>query len=93
MAVIDAILFFIYVNDSPDHSGAGNLLNADNGKLIAAYSNHEIIQSSVNVSSSWSRDWELDFIPTKSETPHSIIYTLPHHIPTNAQKIAKVSLN
>ncbi len=93
MAVIDAILFVIYVNDSSNHSAAGNLLYVDNAKLIAAHSNHEIIQSSVDVSSSWSRNWKLDFNPTKSETPHSIVYTLPHHTPTNAQKIAKVSLN
>ncbi len=65
--VIGPILFVIYVSDLPDHFSADSLLYADDAKLIAPRNRHEILQNSLNSSASWSKDWELDLNPTKSE--------------------------
>ncbi len=96
-SVISPILFIIYVNDLPDHLSADSLLYAGNVKLIAPRNRHYILQSSLNNNTSWSKDWELDFNPTKSEhlpignSPHFATYTLPSHNPTNTQTIPTVT--
>ncbi len=53
---------------------------------------HEILQSFLNVSASWFKDWELDLNPARSEhipignSPHSVTYALPsHNFPTSRQ--------
>ncbi len=66
-SVIGPIWFVLYVNDRPDHLSAGSLLYADDVKLIAPRNRRDILQNSLNVSVSWSKDWELDLNPTKSE--------------------------
>ncbi len=80
------ILFVIYVNDIPNHLLADSLLFADDVQLIAPPPNcHDILQNSLSSSTSWSKDWELDLNPTKSEhlpigySPHFVTYTLPSH--------------
>ncbi len=81
--------FVIYVNDLPDHLPTNRLLYANDVKLIAPHNHCEIIQSSLNVRASWSKDWELYLYPTKSEhisigkSPSFITYTLPSHNPPN----------
>ncbi len=60
--VIGPILFLIYVNDVPDHLPADSLLCADDVKLIAPRNRHDILQTSLNSSASWSKDWELDML-------------------------------
>ncbi len=67
--VIGPILFVLCVNDLPDRLSAGSLLYADDAKLIALQNRHAILQNSVNISVSWSRDWELDLNPTKKRAP------------------------
>ncbi len=66
-SVIGPILFLIYVNDLPDHLSADSPLYADDVKLIAPRNRHDILQNSLNINASWSKDWELDLNPTKSE--------------------------
>ncbi len=49
------------------------------------------------MSDSWSKGWEMDLNPTKSDhlpngnSPHFIIYILPSHSPPNTQTMPKVS--
>ncbi len=43
-----------YVNDLPDQLFVESLLYTDDVKLIAPRNRHDILQSSLNVSSSWS---------------------------------------
>ncbi len=96
-SVIGPILFVIYVNDLPDHLLADSLLYADDVKLIAPRNRHNILQNSLNVSASWSKDWELDLNPTKREhlpignSIHFVLYTLPSYYPLNTQTIPNVS--
>ncbi len=58
---------------------------------------HDFLQNPLNISASWSKDWELDPNPTKSEhipianSPHFVTYTLPSHCPHNTQIIPTVS--
>ncbi len=58
---------------------------------------HDIPQNSLNSSASWSKDWELDLDPTKSEhlpignSPHFVTYTLTSHNPPNTQTLPTVS--
>ncbi len=58
---------------------------------------HDILQNSLNSSTSWSKDWELDLNPTKSEhlpignSSHFVTYTLPFHNPPNTQTLPTVS--
>ncbi len=66
-SVIGPILFVIYVNDLPDHLSADSLLYVDDAKLTALQNRHGILQNSLNVSASWSKVWELELNPTKSE--------------------------
>ncbi len=66
-SVIVLILFVVYVNDLPDRLSAGSLLYADDVNLIAPRNRHDILQNSLNISTSWSRDWELDLNLTKNE--------------------------
>ncbi len=86
-----------YVNDLPDQLFADSLLYTNDVKLIAPRDRHDILQSPLNVSSNWSKDWELDLNPTKSEllaigySPHFIIYTFPSHSLPNAYRIPKFS--
>ncbi len=68
--VIGPILFLIYVNDLPDRLSADSLPYVDDVKLIAPRNRHDILQNSLNISASWSRDWELDIIPTTREHLH-----------------------
>ncbi len=68
-SVIGPILFVIYVNDLPDHLTEDSLLYADDIKPIAPRNRHDILQYSLNSSTSWSKDWELDLNPTKNEHP------------------------
>ncbi len=92
-SVIGPILLAIYVNDLPGHLSADSRLYADDVKLIAPLNRHDILQTSLNISTSWSRDWELDLNTTKSEhlpigsSPNSLTYTLPPHNPPNTQTI------
>ncbi len=96
-SVIRPILFVIYLNDLPDHLSADSLLYADDVKLITPRNRHNILQNSLNISASWSRDWELDLNTTKSEhlpivnSPHFVTCTLPSHNPPNPQTIPTVS--
>ncbi len=81
-SVIGPILFVIYVNDLPGHLSAGGLY-ADNVKFIAPpRDRHDILQNPLNSSASWSKDWELDLNPTKSEhLPIGNSYTTySHHL-------------
>ncbi len=66
-SVIGPILFVIDVNDLPDRLSADSLLYADDVELIATRNRHDIPQNSLNISASWSKDWELDLNPTKGE--------------------------
>ncbi len=67
-SVIGLILFAIYVNDLPYHLSADSLLYACiEFKLIAPRNRHDILQNCLNGSANWSKDWELDLNPTKSE--------------------------
>ncbi len=66
-SVIGPILFGIYVKDLPDRLSADSPLLADIVKLIAPRNRHHILQNSLNISASWSRDRELDLNPTKSK--------------------------
>ncbi len=66
-SVFSPILFVIYVNDLPNHLSAGSHLYADDGEHIAPRNHHDICQNSLNISSSWSKDWELNLNPAKSE--------------------------
>ncbi len=96
-SVIGPILFVIYVNDLPDHLSADNLLYADDVTFIAPRNRHDILQNSLNSSSSWSKDWELDLNPTKSEhlpignSPHFVTYTLPSSNPPSTHALPTVS--
>ncbi len=96
-SVIGPILFVIYVNDLPDHLSVDSLLYGDDVKLIALRYRHDIFQNSLNMSDSWSKGWEMDLNPTKSDhlpngnSPHLIIYILPSHSPPNTQTMPKVS--
>ncbi len=86
-SVIGPILFVIYVNDLPDQLSADSLLYTDDDQLIAPQSRHDILQNSLSIRASWSRDWDLDFNLTKSEhlptgySLHFVFYTLPSHKP------------
>ncbi len=66
-------------------------------KLIAPRNRHDILQSPLNVSATWPKDWELDLNPTKSEqvsiadSPHFVTYTLPSYNPPNTQTIPTVT--
>ncbi len=59
---------------------------------------HDILQNSLTSSASWSKDWELDLNPTKSEhlsignSSHFVTYTLPSSNPHNTQTIPSVSI-
>ncbi len=66
-SVIGQILFVLYVNDLPDRLSADSLLYADDVELIASRNRRDILQNSLNISASWSRDWKLDLNPTNSE--------------------------
>ncbi len=66
-SVIGPIMFGIYVNDLPDRLSADSLLYADDVKLIVPRNRLDILQNVLNISASWSRDWELHLSPTKSE--------------------------
>ncbi len=76
---------------------ADSLLYAGDVKLIAPRNRHDILQNSLNSSASWSKDWELDLNPTKSEhlpignSRHFVTYTLPSHITPNPQTLPTVS--
>ncbi len=65
-SVIGPILFVTYVNDQPQHLSADSLLYADDVKLIAPRNRHDILKNSLNSSSSWTKDWELDLNPTSN---------------------------
>ncbi len=90
------ILFVTYVNDPPDHLSVDSLFYANDVKLIAPRNRHDIFQNSLNIIANWSRDWELDLNPTKSEhlptgnSPHFVTYILPSHNPTNTQTLPTV---
>ncbi len=96
-SVIGPILFAIYTNDLPDRLSVDNLLYADDVKRISPRNRHGILHNSLNISAGWSRDWELDLNPTKSEhlpignSPHFVTYTLPSHNPPNTQTIPTVT--
>ncbi len=60
-SVISPILFVIYVNYLLDR------LSADDVKLSVSRNRNDVLQNSPNISASRSKDWELDFNPTKSE--------------------------
>ncbi len=55
-----------------------------------------ILQCSLNISASWSKDWELDPNPTKNErlttgsSSHFVTYTLPSHNSPNTQTIPRI---
>ncbi len=79
------------------HSPADSHLYADDVKRIAPRNRHDILQSSLNVSANWSKDWELDLNPTKSKhlpignSPRFVTYILPPQNPPKTQTIPKVS--
>ncbi len=79
-SVIGPILFVINDNDLTDRLSADSFLYADDVKLIAPQSRHDILQISLNISASWSKDWELGLNPAKSEhlpVCHSLPITHP----------------
>ncbi len=96
-SVIGPILFVIYVNGLPDRLSADSLLYADDVKLIAPRNRYDILQNSLNISASWSRNWELDLNSTKSEhvpignSPRFVTYTLPSRNQPNTQAIPTVT--
>ncbi len=79
------------------HQTAPCSLYADDVKLIAPRNRHDILQNSLNKSASWSKDWELDLNPTKSEhlpignSSNFVTYTLPSSNPPNNQTLPTVS--
>ncbi len=89
--------FAIYINDLPDHLSADSIPYTGEVKLIAPRTRPDILQSSLHVSASWSKDWELSLNHDKSEhllignPPHFVNSTLPAHSPPNTQTIPKVS--
>ncbi len=93
--VIGPFLFVIHVNDLPDRLSLDSLLY--DVKPIAPRYRHDILQNSLKISASWSRDWELDLNPAKSEnlpisnSSHFVTYTLPSHNPPNTQTIPTVT--
>ncbi len=58
-SAIGVISFVINANDLLDHFQTGGLFYADVVKLITPHSRNYILQSSLKVSSSGSKDWEL----------------------------------
>ncbi len=80
----------------PDHLSADSLLYADDVKLIVPRNRHDFLQNYLNISAIWSKDWELDFDPIKSEhllignSPDVVTYILPSHNPPNTQTIPTV---
>ncbi len=96
-SVIGPMLFVIYVNDLPHRLLADSLLYVNDVKRIAPRNRHDILQNSLNSSASWSKDWELDLNPTKSEhlpignSSHFVTYTLPSTKTPNAQTLPTVS--
>ncbi len=96
-SVIGPKLFVIYVNDLPYQLAADSLLYVDDVKLIVPRNHHDILQNSLNSSASWSKDWELELNPTKSEhlpignSSRFVIYTLPSSNPPNTQTLPTVS--
>ncbi len=46
-----------------DHLSADSLIYADDVSLVALHNVYDIIQSPLNISASWSKDWELDLNP------------------------------
>ncbi len=83
-----------------DHLSADTLLYADDAKLIASRNRDDVLQNPLNISVSWSKDWELDLNPTKSEhlpignSPppiSSLTPSCPITHPDNTKRIPKVS--
>ncbi len=66
-SVIGPILFVFYGNDLPNNLSSDSLLHADDVKLITLRNRHNIFQNSLNVCDTWSKGWELDLKPAKSE--------------------------
>ncbi len=94
--VIDPILFVIYVNDLPYF----RLQTASSIPITQTQhhrNRHKILESSLNVSAWWSKDWALDLNLTKSahlsigNWPRSVTCTLPSHCTPSTQRIQKVS--
>ncbi len=87
----------INANDLPNQLSPDSLLYADDVKHIAPRNRQDILQNYLNASASWSKDWGLDFNPTKSEhfptgnSPHFVANSLPSHNPPHALTIPKVS--
>ncbi len=96
-SVVGPILFVFYVNDLPDHLSADNLLYSDEVKRIAPRNRHDILQNPLNSSASWSKDWELDLNPTKSEhlsidsSPYIVTCNIPSYNPPNTQTLPTVA--
>ncbi len=90
-------IYVTYVNYLPDHVSADSLLYADDVKLITPRYHHDILKNSLSISASWSKDWELDLNPNKSEhlpignSPQFVTSTLPSHNPPNTQTLPTVS--
>ncbi len=81
----------------PDRLIFDSLLYADDVKFIAPRNRHYILQNSLNISVSLSRDWELDLNPIKSEhllignPPHFFTHILSSHDPPNSQTMQTVT--
>ncbi len=75
---------------------ADSFLYADDVKLIAPRNCHDILQNSLNISASWSKDWELglksEHLPICNSLPHVVSYTLPPHNPPNTRQSQIFSL-
>ncbi len=87
---IGPILFVIYVTELPSHVSAGDV------ELIAPRNRHNILQKSLKIGASRSKEsWTST--PAKSErlpignSPHFVTYILPSHYPPNTQNIPTVS--
>ncbi len=94
-SVVGPLLFVIYVTDLPDRLSLDSLIYADDVKFIAPRNRHDILQNSLSISASWSRDRDLTSTPPKASTfngnfPHFVTYTLPSHNLPNTQTIPTV---
>ncbi len=62
-------LFVIYINDLQERLSSNSLLYANDVKFIVSRNRHKVHQSSLNVHTSWPKDWE----PVGAVLPETIL--------------------